>query len=140
MIYSYTDYRRYLKDAIKLQRQLPSGLSLTALATAARVQRSYLSHVLAGRAGLNPDQLFQIAHVLGLDDDAVEYLLILLEIDRCQFAKRREQLLSRRNALRQKGLRTEVHLTTQPDTTTAEQFPLYYSDPDYSLVHMFLSI
>lgn len=68
------------------ENRCPNALSK--VAEAARIQRSHLSNVLAGRSSLSSDQLFLIGRWLQLPDSAMEYLSLLLERDRCQVAER----------------------------------------------------
>ena len=62
------------------------------LAHAARIQKSYLSKVVTGRADLTTDQLYLICRHLDLDPEAARYLELLLERERSGVAERREEL------------------------------------------------
>lgn len=139
-VLDYDDYREFLKSAIAAEKQIQRSVSYASLAEAIRVERSYLSHVIHGRANLSSDQLYLIAKQLRLTADDIDYLLLLLEIEKCQVEPRRKELCKRRDEVRRPKKRSEAHLETRPVVTEGDAFPEYYSDPDYSLVHMCLSI
>ncbi|MGE0174964.1 MAG: TIGR02147 family protein [Oligoflexales bacterium] len=138
--FDYDSYQVYLKDRIEREKQLGSPINFSYLADSIKVQRSYLSHVLNGRAHLNADQLFEIAHALKLGQDEADYLLLLLEIERCSSNRRKVLLMQRRDGLRKSQMTSRKHMTPKSSRLDKEFLAEYYSNRLCSLVHMYLTI
>jgi uncharacterized protein (TIGR02147 family) len=139
-LYDQTDYRTILKALVKEGQQRRRSLTFSSLAKKAGIQRTYLSHVLNGRGNLSADQLYLLATELGLGEAAVDYLQLLLEIERCAVPQRRRALEERRAALQAKHLSSEQVLRRKASKVSQEDLATYYSDTLGPIVHMALHV
>lgn len=111
-------------------------LNYSRLAEALRVQRSYLSQVLADKARLSADQLYLAAKSLGASRLEVRYLLLLSELERAQVKDRVTELERELISLKAKALRTDRVLSAHQLQAEAEAANLYYSSWINGWVHM----
>lgn len=139
-IYSYESYTEALSEAFRLRKESEPALTLSGVANACLMQPSYLTNVLKGRAELNSDQLYRVCERLGLKDEAYEYLLLLLELKRASYEKKRVHFQQKIRKLQTLHLRAERNLSVAPVQLSAEQTEKYYLDPYIQLVHIYLSI
>lgn len=139
-LYSYKDYKQFLRDTCNARKAGDPTFSYARMAVQAKVQRSYLSHVLNGEAHLNADQLFEAGRFLRLGDEELDYLLLLLDAERCQSPERRRRLESRRQRVQAVKLSSEAALKREPSAVEATHMTAYYADPFCSLAHMYLTI
>jgi uncharacterized protein (TIGR02147 family) len=135
---SCDNYREKLLKILSDRRKTSPRLTQSYFAERAGIQRTYLSHVLAGRADLNADQLFSLCEVLGLSGMARDELSLLLEIERCGIASRRQMLMQKLQQLREDSMRSENFLSNK--TSRANISEQYYQDPFMPAVHMMLLI
>src|SRR5262245_46889647 len=103
-LYSFQSYKLFLQSHLKARQALDAKFSFSWLADQAGVQRSYMSRVMKGQANLSSDQLYAAARALKLPPEERDYLLPLLEIDRCAVPERRQELEKTRDRLQQKKL------------------------------------
>src|SRR4051794_8890731 len=113
-IYSYKDYKLFLRDAADARKIGDATFSYARLAGQAKIQRSYLSHVLNGEAHLNADQLYEAGQFLRLATDELDYLLLLLDAERCQSPERKRRLVERRQRIQAAKLSSEAALKREP--------------------------
>lgn len=150
-IYLYDHYLRFLQDQIDRKKRMDSRYSFASLAKRIGVQRSFFSAVLKGRAHFSMDQLYLLGMELEISDSEMEYILLLLEIARCQNEKRRKFLLQRRNKMRDENLNSDQALTAKSGKISAKSrsstkkpetrdLGSYHSNIQHSIVHMYLSI
>ncbi|MGK5086566.1 TIGR02147 family protein [Bdellovibrionota bacterium FG-2] len=139
-VFSIQDYKRFLKSALEIKKKKDSTLSFSKLADYAKIQRSYLSQVLNGAPHLSADQLYLIAKRLGLGSEEIDYLLLLLEIERCTVPERQAELALKRDQIRAKHLKTEKFIKHETVKVSAEHLTQYYCDPHIPIAHMFLTI
>lgn len=137
-IYSYSNYREFLQKTIESQKKLDSSRNFQTLATAMRLQKSYLSKVIKGDADLNSDQLYLACEYLGVGAEATDYLLLLLEHARCVVTKRREALDRRIRKIQNEKLQTDSHISAK--AATGDTFSDYYLNPILLVVHMSMFI
>lgn len=140
MIYVENDYRKALELLIARRRQFEPKLTYSRLAEAARVQPTYFSNVLKGRADFNADQLFAIAEELRADPEERDYLALLLERARCQHRERGKQLDLRIAAVRQRKLEFAANVQAKPIEPSAVEQAEYYLDPLLQLIHVYLTL
>jgi len=139
-VYDYTDYRRFLREAIQSRKQVTPSLTFSRISDEISVQRSYMSQVLGGKGNLNSDQIYLIGKKLNLGANEIDYLMLLAEIDKCQVKERRVDLESQRNKIRNKNLKSEKYMSRTSVKIDSDSFSQYYNDPYCSLVHMYLLI
>lgn len=137
-LYQYDNYKAFLKDAVSQRKSIHAHFNLSYLANKTGIQRTYLSHVMAGRAHLNSDQLFLICQALQLDQSDSDYLQLLLEFERCQLASRKKILQEAINLRRISITETERALSLDATVEVNEALAEYYSNPYCSITHMFL--
>lgn len=120
-------------------RLRPGDWTLANLARAIGIQPSYLTNVLNGRADFNPDQLFSLARRLEASEEDIDYLILLLEIERCGLKERREKLQKRLADVRNSKLSTDAHVEAEKVKGSQEQDVEYYLNPFSQLIHVFLN-
>lgn len=140
LVFEYDDYRACLRAFVERARDAGDEVSFASMAEAARVQRPYISNVLAGRATLNADQLYLIARALDLPHDATDYLLLLLEIDRCQIVGRRSELVQKAADLKRAWESTQKRVIGSEWQGDESSLAEYYADPWCGIVHVFLAL
>lgn len=77
-IYSYSDYKTFIKDRIKFLKTKKPYLSLRYLSDKLEIQYTFLSKVLNSENNhLSEDHLFKASEILELLPDEMEFLLLL---------------------------------------------------------------
>ena len=137
-VYERATFRAVFAYAIEEWKKRGSGRTLARLAAAARVQPSYLSNALSGRAQLSADQAYAAARELGLADEETEYLLLALEHDRTGLADRRDRLAAQIRSIQRERLRTEKQLKARAPALSARELERYYLDPYNQIIHIYL--
>jgi len=138
VIYSYRDYRTFLEDQISSFPNHGRGVRAR-LAETMRCQLPFVTHVLAGRNHLSPEQAEAAARFFGLSAEESEYFLLLVSFNRAGTPELKvflEKLLkekAERNQLLKKKLKI-------PDTLKPEDQMRYYSHWVYAATHMALTI
>lgn len=120
----------------------PTGRRLTyaAIATAAGIPKSYLSRVMKGDAHLSPDQLWLLCEQASLADEEAQFLLLLLERDRCAVRRRKEVLETRIGAIRAQQARSEAAIKVSTSEEESYALAPYYLDPWMQVIHIALTI
>jgi hypothetical protein len=85
-IFEFTDYKKFVLHTIESNPELGRG-SVKKIAESLRVHPSLISQILKGLKDFNPEQANDVATFLGLDEEATEYFLCLVEIERAGTAK-----------------------------------------------------
>lgn len=139
MIYKYLEYREYIRDFIEKKKRLGDKITYESLANSLRIQKSYLSKVLSGRARLSSDQAYLLTKFLKLDNEGLEYFNLLIELDSTSLEVRKIEISKKIEAIQQKKNRPKEHLNSdkifnEPDTSK------YYFDPLHQLIHIALTI
>lgn len=136
---SYDDYREALRaKLIELKHAMPNLYSFQHLATACKVQKTYVSTVLGGNGHLNRDQLYVCCKFLGIIDADLELIEMLYELQRSDCQPRRLELTKRLETLRRQLGKTEQHIAVGKITTG--NLELYYLNPLVPVVHVFITI
>lgn len=139
-IFSYLDYREALLALISKKKEQRKGFTLRSLAEKCRIQSTYLSNVLHGRADLSSDQIYALAQELGLSETENDYLNLLLSWDRSGVALRKKRLKQKIDDLRAREFNTKKALSKVRLLSEEECIREYYLDPFHMLVHVFLTI
>src|SRR6185295_18863017 len=79
-IFTYHDYRAFLKDWIEFQRSARPGFSMRSLSAEAKLAVGYLPPVLSGARNLSMKALFKLLPVLGLTRPEQAYLENLVKL------------------------------------------------------------
>lgn len=138
-LFSSTEYRRAVEAAVERVR-FHKPLSYAQLSKQSGVQATYFSNVLKGRASFSSDQLYRVARALEVSETELEFLLLLLEWDRCSVKDRKRELTRRIEAMREDNLTTARHLAAKkvaPEDASASE---YYFDAMTKVVHVYLGV
>jgi uncharacterized protein (TIGR02147 family) len=139
-VFHAKNYRSALGDLMERRRKAEPGFRQATLAKGAKLQPSYVSNVFAGRADFSPDQLFRVCRFFSLGLDETDYLLLLLEMERCDVPERKLLLEERAQRTRESHAKIAANVSAkrvEPDDLALAQ---YYLDPYFPLVHVFLRI
>ncbi|MCX6111107.1 MAG: helix-turn-helix transcriptional regulator [Proteobacteria bacterium] len=140
-LFSLKNYKEILVLKTKDRRQqLGSRFSLTRVAAACGIQKTYLSKVLNSDAHLNPDQLTAACAFLNCSDDEAEYCLLLRDQATAQNPHRQRRLTNKLEALLGKVRNTEAWLDDAQKVQEQEKVWTYYTDIYLQLLHLFLTI
>lgn len=139
-VYSYTDYRDWIREEVQRKRQDQSAMSFSFLAQKASIQPSYLSKIVAKEGHLASDQLFLVANALDVSEDEMEFLLLLLEWNRTNVEPRKIRLLEKIKKLQEQACKTENYIGTPTPQLSPREVELYFLDPLKQLVHVCLTI
>lgn len=113
-LYSYTDYKRALKDRLKALKSHQSPITLKKLADRLGMQYTYLSKALNDETThISEDALFQLGQWLDFIEPEVEYLLLLRSLATTQNPTRKETLWNQIESLQRKR---KVSAEYQDDT------------------------
>ncbi len=143
-IYSETDYRVIISTIMDERKKINTSITYQSLADSIRIQKSYLSRVMNGRADFSTDQLFMVCKHLDLTKEDTDYILLLLEYERSLYPERREELLEEIEKIRDEK-RDSKHGLKRVEEMKALEFDSsifsdYYTNSDYALVHMMLAV
>lgn len=139
-VFAERDYRKVLTGCLREKKRIDASMNFSRMAEAIRVQRSYLSNVLGGRAQLSADQLFLASRFLGLGPVETRYLLLLLEHERTGVEDRRAELEAEILRIQAHQLESARHLRAKKVEVSAENLAAYYLDPLNAIVHFALTI
>lgn len=139
-IYAYDDYKKYLTD---LGESRPRGYRRE-LAERAQCQTGYVTQVLSGSAHFSLDQAFKIAEFLGLDDEASDYLLLIVNFARSGSVGLRRSLQRKIKKARESklDLKRNISSSQRPKEQVGQsglELQEYYSSWLYSAVHVLVS-
>lgn len=138
-IYSCDDYKDALQKLLEQKRTSGGRLyTYQKMATAAGIQKAYLSRVLNGDQHLSRDQLYDACLYLSIPKQERDFLLLLHAWQRAASRRYREELLEEIKERRRLSDKTEkqVPVTTYDDDEMAE----FALDPVMQLVHLFLTV
>ena len=139
-IFSSLSYRDIIKKIILERKKIDSSYNFQNLANVIRVQKTYLSNCLKGKADLNLDQLYMVCEFLKLNSDQTQYLELLLNYERSGLKDRRDKLLSMIKAMQAKYDKTDQYISARKITVDSEGVYQYYLDPIHQIVHVSLAI
>lgn len=142
-LFAQTDYRTILKAMVAERKGYEPDFGFHKLADAARVQKPYLSKVIGGNANLNSDQLFAICRILKLGADEMEYMQLLLELERSGLEERRKELRVKIDSIAEAKRDSTAYLAAKAvlaDTSSVALLTDYYLDPLVQIIHVALSV
>lgn len=139
--FSHTDYRLALKELVADRKTLEPRFGFHVLAEAARIQRPYMSKVIAGTAELSLDQMHLIAEALHLDEERSEFLELLLNYSRSSVFSRKKKLKKRIDEIAESKLKISANIKSKVIIPkTDQEMSLYYLNPWTQIVHVALSV
>lgn len=105
-----------------------------------RIQKSYLSKVMAKKASLSRDQLFLFSKEIGLSHEQMEYLFLLLDYERCAVSEYKEHLKKKIDKLSSVHTQSDKYLQKETVEISDAQMNKYYLNCENQLIHLSLSI
>ena len=141
MIYQSDCYREVLRTSLlSRKKSIGKSYNFQNLASACRVQKSYLSRVMKGDAHLNTDQVFLAAEFLNFNEEERTYVQLLNERERSVVPRKRRELSARIEDMQSKWLKSESHLPASAVQYTDADKSEYYLSIHFQLAHMLLLI
>ncbi|MGE0634163.1 MAG: TIGR02147 family protein [Pseudobdellovibrionaceae bacterium] len=108
-IFSYLDYRSFLKDHILHLQQKNSKYSLSWIANKAGFKsKALLSMIISGQRKLTEDKARLLSFAFGLSEREEEYLLIIVDLAHTENAERQFELLNRIKAEFREGIFSHI--------------------------------
>lgn len=86
-VFTYLDYRAYLKDVFRMRKESEPGFSVRSFARKAGMpptSATLVSKVILGKRGLNPGLLFKFAKALDLKGDVLRYFEIMVQFNQAK--------------------------------------------------------
>lgn len=142
-VFAQKDYKSALLLLIETKRQLshePKLWTLTAIADACGIQKTYLSRVLNDEAHLSEDQLYLALEYLNASEGECGFVALLHRRDRSQIGERRKKIETEISDFRRDMIDTKDHLRSETSSISTSEMNLYYLDPIIQLIHLFLTI
>ncbi len=140
----YTDYRDCLREQLlQKKKSFPHRYTFQKMAEHCGIQKTYLSRVLKQNGQLSPDQCYLACGYLGLDQVAMDFVLLLREFNDCQVPSRKSFLQKKLNEIAQEELTSESHLSAVAATSIKgreDTDQLYFLDPWNQIVHLAMEI
>lgn len=144
-IYSSDDYRAILSKVVDERKKLRIPITYAAMAENIRVQKPYVSKVLSGLADFNNDQLYMACQYLDFRPEEIQYMLKLLDYEKCWYPERKELLEEEIEEIRRQKRDTGKVIEKSVKQMDAlefdrSEFADYYLNPDIQLIHIHLCI
>ncbi|WP_141730741.1 DUF4423 domain-containing protein [Oligoflexus tunisiensis] len=134
-IYGHQCYREIIRAFVKSHDS-----SHRALATACQIHTSYFSRVMTGDAEFSAEQLFKICKAMELQEEDINFVLMLGELSRSSHHEHKQFLKQRIEAVQEEHLRLSQQLQGEMTRLGPEQIDLYFSDIRLAKVHMLLTV
>lgn len=139
-LYEHKDYRQALKWASQRWKGNGPGRTYLRLAKAAGVHPPYFTNVLKEKAHLNGDQLYSVMQYMGHSNSEMEYMLLLMEQEKCYLQTRKAALREQLNRLKAQEKKTENSIDVEVIAPTDNKLSRYYLDPTIRLVYAFMAV
>lgn len=137
-IYEYLEYRDFLKDWLKSQKNEGHGLR-SKLAEKGGISSTMLSLILSGSKELTTDQAVEMIELLGLATHEEEYFLELIDLSRAANHKLKTRILKR---LAEKKIQSQKFSSRLQEAKELEEVEkaIFYSSWLYSGIRNLTSI
>lgn len=137
MIYSFDDYREYLRHRLgdgqrNGQRQR--------LAEALGCQAAHLSQVFAEKNHLSVEHAFGVNKFFGHTEKEAEYFLNILQASRSGTTEARKYFLRKALIIKEQSLKIKDKLASESRELSPEDQAVYYGDGAYALAHVAASL
>lgn len=134
MIYDFTDYKRFLHEAIGSMPKKGRGQARR-LAEHLRVHPVVVSQVLAGKRDFTHEQALDVAGYFGLDERATEYLATLVLRARAGTRRLEAHLTKRLDELRDEARKLKNRIP-EHRRLSHEETAVFYSSWVYSAIRL----
>lgn len=131
-IYQYDNYRKFLKDQLKLMPKKGYG-QLSRLAKHLGINSAYLSQIFQETKSFSQDQALAAASFFNLGEMETEYLLTLVQLDKAGSKELKNFLLKKINKLQEESQKIRSRVTVDTQLSPIHQ-GIFYSDWAYSAV------
>lgn len=99
MIFSYINYRTYLKDVLVQRQARNAAYSLRAMSQQLKISPASLSGVLQAKKNFSPETANKVAEALNLDANERDYFLLLVQYDGAKTPELKNSLWQKVSAL-----------------------------------------
>ncbi len=137
MVYSYDDYKFFLKDKIDENKHV-RGYK-TDLAKAAGCQQSFLSHVLHSEVQLTPDHAYGLTQFWNFTSLEKEYFLLIVNLERVVSPSYKKYLIDRKSEIRAQHADITKRMKSKSIDNTETQ-SIYYSSWLWAALHFLVTI
>ena len=144
-IFNESSYRKIISTFIEERKKINSSITYQALSESIRIQKSYLSKVINGRADFNSDQLFMASKFLDLNVEQTEYLQLLLEFEKSGYPERKGFLKNKIKDIQEEKRDAKNNIIKKVEQMDAVAFDSslygdYYMDSNIILTHILLTL
>lgn len=139
-IYNFWNYREYLANECKNLKGRKPGFTLQKLAQKTAIQPPYLTNVFKERAHLSLDQSYSIGQEIGLPEEELDYLQLLVDWERSANGPRKTKLKSRLESLRREKLKSKAHLQKEILQNGDSNEARFFLNPYYKVLNAFLGV
>lgn len=131
-VFSYNEYRAFIHDWEV--HQTDRGIR-NRLAQAAQCSPSWITRVLAGSVQLTPDQAFGIANLFHLNENELDYFLLLVDLERAATLILKKRIQKKLDLLKKES--QKIASSVKSDfSINEENAARYYSSWVYSAIHV----
>jgi len=134
-IFEYLDYRPLIQN---LSKSL--GISFKSLSSAARMHGSYFSRVMKEAAVFSPEQLYAIGRNLKLNQEEIDYLLLLGEFNNSGDSEHKSFLKTKVTRIQKDKSKLVNKFKDQTTELTQSEVDLYYREAITAKIHMLLTL
>ncbi|MDQ3235582.1 MAG: DUF4423 domain-containing protein [Pseudobdellovibrionaceae bacterium] len=121
-IYESVDHRQLIREWMQ-------GHTYMKLAEATGMTSSFLSQVMNGDQEFSNDQVYAIGLYFQLDPEALDYVVLLNECQRCQLPERRNELQEAIEQIQDRHLRLVEYLAFDRVDMQSSPMDVYLGDP-----------
>lgn len=139
-VFEHSDYRLAFKEVCEAWKSSGAGRTFQRLAKAAGVHPPYLTNVLKEKAHLNSDQLYSSLKHMGSTQVEIDYMILLMEEDKCVVQSRKQALKQQLDKIRSTQNKTQAHIKAEVIAPAADNLSRYYLDSTIRIVYNFLGI
>ncbi|MBN8554657.1 MAG: TIGR02147 family protein [Deltaproteobacteria bacterium] len=137
-IFSYTDYRLYVRDLLKTFPKNGRG-QYRRLSEVLKTNTVTISQIFSGQRELSLDQAYETAVFLGLPSPEEEFFLTLVEFSRATLPRYRKRIEDKMRELRRQAQDLK-HSLPKTEHISEEALSRFYSDWRYSAIRILCSI
>jgi uncharacterized protein (TIGR02147 family) len=137
-IFSYIDYRTYLKETLKAKPKSGYG-EMSKWAASCQIHGALMSLILKGERELSIEQAFSLGKYLQLTLLELEYFIQLVQLERAATSDFKKHIQDKLNQLKNEA--TKVKKRFQHESELSEEARLiFYSSFLYSAIRLFCDI
>lgn len=139
-IFEFETYQEVIQSFLKEQKTLGNPFTYQKIAEFLRVQKSYLSKVMAKNASLNKDQGYLLSKLMKLKEDEREYLFLLIDFERAAVDEFKKELKEKIKEIQLKNTQSSSYLNKKRRNINSPAEQVYYLYPEFQLLHLGFSI